>query len=33
MTMHARKELCEKIREIYPDIGKYSIDINVEYND
>ncbi|MGC9023107.1 MAG: hypothetical protein ACP5J5_08315 [Dissulfurimicrobium sp.] len=26
------KELCEKIREIYPDIGKCHIDLDVRYD-
>lgn len=25
--------LCEKIRNLYPDIGECGIDINAEYND
>ena len=28
-----RKELCEKIREIYPDIGECGIDVDVEYDE
>lgn len=30
--MHDKKELCEKIREIYPDIGECGIDVDVEYD-
>ena len=30
--MIGKKELCEKIREIYQDIGVCGIDIEVEYN-
>jgi hypothetical protein len=26
-------KLCEKIREIYPDIGECGIDVDVEYDD
>jgi hypothetical protein len=29
--MHDKKELCEKIKSIYPDIGECGIDVNVEY--
>jgi len=28
-----KNELCEKIREIYPEIGTCGIDIDVAYND
>ena len=28
-----KKELCGKILEIYPDIGKCGIDINVDYDE
>jgi hypothetical protein len=28
-----KKELCEKIRAIYPDIGECGIDVDVEYDD
>ncbi len=31
--MHDNKELCEKIRSIYPDIGECGIDIDVDYNE
>ena len=31
--MQDKKELCEKIREIYPDIGECGIDIDVEYDE
>ena len=27
-----KKELCEKIRKLYPDIGECGIDVDVEYN-
>lgn len=30
--MHDKKALCEKIRELYPDIGACGIDVNVEYD-
>lgn len=30
--MHNKKELCEKIRSIYPDIGECGIDVDVEYD-
>ncbi len=28
-----KKELCEKIRSIYPDIGECGIDLDVEYDE
>jgi hypothetical protein len=28
-----KKELCEKIRELYPDIGECGIDVDVEYDE
>lgn len=28
-----KKELCDKIRSLYPDIGECGIDVNVEYDD
>ncbi len=28
-----KKALCEKIQEIYPDIGQCAIDVDVEYDD
>ena len=31
--MYDTKELCEKIRSIYPDIGECGIDINVTYDE
>jgi len=31
--MHDKKELCEKITSIYPDIGTCGIDIDVNYDD
>ncbi len=31
--MHDKKELCEKIISIYPDIGTCGIDIDVNYDD
>lgn len=30
--MHDKKELCEKIKSIYPDIGECGIDVDVEYD-
>ena len=30
--MHDKKELCEKIKAIYPDIGECGIDVAVDYN-
>jgi hypothetical protein len=30
--MHEKEALCEKIRELYPDIGACKIDINVDYD-
>jgi hypothetical protein len=30
--MHSKEELCKKITELYPDIGKCGIDIIVEYD-
>jgi len=31
--MHDKKELCEKIRSIYPDIGECGINVDVEYDE
>ncbi len=31
--MHNKNELCKKIRELYPDIGKCGIDVNVDYDE
>jgi hypothetical protein len=31
--MHDKKELCEKIKSIYPDIGECEIDVDVEYDE
>ena len=31
--MHDKKELCEKITSIYPDIGECGIDVDVEYDE
>jgi hypothetical protein len=31
-TMIDRKELCDKIRRLYPDIGECGIDVDVEYD-
>ncbi|MBW1751943.1 MAG: hypothetical protein JRJ46_02310 [Deltaproteobacteria bacterium] len=28
-----KNQLCEKIRELYPDIGECGIDVNVDYNE
>jgi hypothetical protein len=30
--MHDKKELCEKIKSIYPDIGECGIDVNVDFD-
>jgi hypothetical protein len=30
--MYDKKQLCEKIRSIYPDIGACGIDVNVDYD-
>jgi len=32
-VMYQKKELCEKIRSIYPEIGECGIDIDVTYDD
>ena len=31
--MHDKKELCEKIKSIYPDIGECGIDVDVKYDE
>lgn len=31
--MHDKKELCDKIREIYPDIGECGINVDVMYDE
>ncbi len=31
--MYDKKELCDKIRDIYPDIGECGINVDVEYDD
>ena len=31
--MYDKAELCEKIRELYPDIGECSLDLDVEFDD
>jgi hypothetical protein len=31
--MHDKKELCEKIKSIYPDIGECGIDVDVDYSE
>jgi hypothetical protein len=31
--MYDKKELCNKIRQLYPDIGECGIDVDVEYDD
>ncbi len=31
--MYDKKQLCEKIRGIYPDIGVCGIDVDVEYDE
>ena len=30
--MHDNKELCDKIRSIYPEIGECGINVNVDYD-
>lgn len=30
--MYGKKDLCEKIKSIYPDIGECGIEIDVEYD-
>jgi hypothetical protein len=30
--MHDKKELCDKISEIYPEIGECGINVDVEWN-
>jgi hypothetical protein len=32
VTMVDKKELCDKIRQLYPDIGDCGIDVDVEYD-
>ncbi len=31
--MHDKKELCEKIKSVFPDIGECGIDVNVGYDE
>jgi len=31
--MYSKEELSKKITELYPDIGKYAIDITVEFDE
>ena len=31
--MYSKKALCEKIRELYPDIGECGIDVDVDYDE
>ncbi len=31
--MHDKKELCEKIRSVHPDIGECGIDVDVEWDE
>ena len=31
--MHDKKELCEKIKSVHPDIGECGIDVDVDWND
>jgi hypothetical protein len=31
--MYDKKELCKKIRELYPDIGECGIDVDVDYDE
>lgn len=30
--MHDKKQLCDKIRSIYPEIGECGIDVDVDYD-
>lgn len=30
--MHSREELCNKIREVFPDIGACGIDVKVDFD-
>jgi hypothetical protein len=32
-VMYDKKELCEKIRELYPDIGECGIDVDVDFDE
>ena len=31
--MHDKKELCEKIRSVHPDIGECGIELNVDWDE
>ena len=31
--MYGKEDLCQKIREIYPEIGECGIDVSVDYDD
>ena len=31
--MHDKKELCEKIKSIYPSVGECGIDVEVDYSE
>jgi len=31
-TMHLKKELCDKIRSIYPEVGECGIDVTVDFD-
>ncbi len=31
--MYDKQKLCDKIREIYPDVGECGIDVQVEYDE
>ncbi len=31
--MHNKDVLCEKIRQVFPDIGECGIDVNVDYDE
>jgi hypothetical protein len=33
MTMHDKKKLCAKIKQLYPDIGECGIDVDVQYDE
>ncbi|MFH1625350.1 MAG: hypothetical protein ABID54_09385 [Pseudomonadota bacterium] len=30
--MHEKKELCDRIRSIYPEVGECGIDVNVDFD-
>ena len=31
--MHDKNELCQKIKELHPDIGECDVDVNVEFDE